>query len=77
MTFEDDVIRAGGYYYGCRDNGIEWPPPQQVMLDGVLWERVSMSTITDEQRANLTHVFRGAEYHPVGSSVPEKEKVDA
>lgn len=55
--------------------GLEWPPPERLWIDadgarpasddddpsGVL-HRQSVSKITDEQRADMTHVFRGAEY---------------
>lgn len=59
--------------------GLEWPPPEHVYLsaDSTIREaepdderqyvlrRVSMSQITDEQRAEMTHVVRGAEYEYV------------
>lgn len=57
--------------------GFEWPPPERIYMaeHGVLREalpededsyvmvRVRYSAITDEQRAKMTHVFRGAEYY--------------
>jgi hypothetical protein len=59
--------------------GLSWPPPERLYLgDGgaireatpddderYVLRRVSMSQFTDEQRASMTHVFRGAEYEYV------------
>jgi len=57
--------------------GLDWPPPERLFLgpagelrvarpsdplENVL-VRTSMSTISDEQRAGMRHVARGAEYH--------------
>ncbi len=57
---------------------IDWPPPEFIMFDdNVLREatkddprdeimrRVRHSQITDEQRAKMSHVCRGAEYQYV------------
>lgn len=60
----------------CKAVDFEWPPPEQIFLEagGELREatdgdnpafvlhRMSMSQITDAQRAGMTHVVRGAEY---------------
>lgn len=55
--------------------GLEWPPPERIYLDraGIreaqegddptaVMVQVSMSEITDDDRAGMTHVCRGAEY---------------
>ena len=62
--------------------GLSWPPPQFVVMDGSdirqatdkddranIFERVSMSQITDDQIRNMTHVARGAEYKYVEREV--------
>lgn len=67
MTFEDDFIQLE---FGegvmrraaCVKNNIEWPPPQTLNIYGIMFERVSMSQITDEERSNMSHVCRGALY---------------
>jgi hypothetical protein len=41
---------------------LDWPPPKTFTMAGVTWEMVSCSVITDEQRATMTHVYRGAAY---------------
>ena len=59
----------------CKELGLEWPPPERIVMDGkklreaadddpasdVLIRR-NFSAITDEQRASMTNVARGAEY---------------
>lgn len=55
--------------------GLTWPPPERLWLDGGglrianndddpdgILVRKSMSIITDEQRAEMTNVMRGALY---------------
>lgn len=55
--------------------GLEWPPPERLYMDSETvreatdqdapWEvmrQVRRSQITDELRAGMTHVCRGAEY---------------
>jgi len=59
----------------CKALGFEWPPPMRIYLDeGSIREavdednstfvlhQVSISQITDEERAGMSHVVRGAEY---------------
>ncbi len=60
----------------CKTLGFEWPPPERIYLgpEGVCREatdkdhptfvlhRMGMSQITDSERAEMTHVIRGAEY---------------
>ena len=63
MTFDDDCIRVAGQTYRCKDLGIEWPPPKLLRANnGQLLEQISCSELTDEERASMTHVCRGAEY---------------
>lgn len=69
MTFDDDFIRLvcpdGTLNVLCKAFQLDWPPPELVSYDGVIYERQRMSALTDEQRESLTHVIRGAEYLPV------------
>lgn len=78
MTFDDDRLLVqfpgGARWLACKLNGIEWPPSERLTLSGFTFKRVRMSTITDEQRADMTHVFRGAEYKPEPSSTFPSEK---
>jgi hypothetical protein len=60
----------------CKKVGIDWPPPIYLAFDDkgrltdalpvdgphLLFKRVNMSQITDEQIASMSHVCRGAEY---------------
>lgn len=66
MTFEDDFVRlnteAGTKDLNCLKNNIEWPPPEVLDVLGFRYVRVGYSQITDAQRAEMTHVCRGAEY---------------
>jgi hypothetical protein len=66
MTYDDDFIQVqfeGGIKrYKCTDFGIEWPPPDIIQVYGFEFKLERCSQITDEQRAEMTHVCRGAEY---------------
>lgn len=60
--------------------GITWPPPSFIEIDNhgelpnLLVKRVSCSEITDEQRAEMTHVARGALYEPCSyAELPHEE----
>ncbi len=79
MTFDDDHIRLvfpqGDRNIPCKVLGIEWPPPQFIVIGAQMFNRERCSQITDEQRANMTHVVRGAEYKPV--PMDEQEQQDA
>lgn len=69
-------LGVGTFNLRLRDVGLEWPPPERAIIDkdGTFREatdgdpsflvmvRITMSQITDEQRAEMTHVARGAEY---------------
>lgn len=66
MTFSDDEIRLqfeGGFLtVTCIDLGIDWPPPERLAVFGFDMHLHRCSAITDEQRALLHNVVRGAEY---------------
>ena len=66
MTFDDDFVvlnfDGGTKRIRCRDLGIDWPPPEKLTVAGFTLTRSRFSSITDEQRADMTHVCRGAEY---------------
>lgn len=68
MTFDDDFARVH-FDNGSRDLvlkslGVDWPPPEVLDIYGFKYRRSSMSDITDEARAKLDFVCRGAEYFP-------------
>lgn len=77
-TFPDDYVRiapAGtteGLTIRFVDAGIEWPPPEtfEFMFDTVYL--VSASRLTDEQRAGLTGVARGALYRFESELTPDE-----
>jgi hypothetical protein len=56
------------YTIQCRDIDFAWPPPDKFSLEGRLFERVTMSAISDDERAKMTHVCRGAEYRDIGAA---------
>ena len=67
MTFDDDFIQlvvdgVGVVRFPCAPAGIAWPPPDLNMLNDMMYRQVRRSAITDEQRAELTMIARGAEY---------------
>jgi len=76
MTYEDDYCQFDFGELGikritCKDVGVDWPPPTCIsvqIMDGkklmrtIDFECINHSQITDEQRAGMTHVCRGAEY---------------
>jgi hypothetical protein len=66
MTYDDDfvVLRFdhGTVRQPCAALGLSWPPPERIDAFGILMRRERHSSITDEQRAAMTHVCRGAEY---------------
>jgi hypothetical protein len=68
MTYDDDFLQlefAGGTRrVACRTLGVDWPPPERITVMGFEMVRDSFSQITDEQRAGLTMLMRGARYIP-------------
>ncbi len=79
MTFDDDYIQlqlaTGPMRVSCKHLGIDWPPPEFIEISGgpystPKFKRLRYSAITDEQRAGLTHVCRGAEYAHDGADGP-------
>jgi hypothetical protein len=70
MTFDDDFIRlpmmVGDVNIPAVRLGVEWPPPDELIINGLIYRQIRCSEITDEQRAGMTHVARGAEYEYVG-----------
>lgn len=84
MTFEDDFLLfqlpAGPRRLLCVDMGIAWPPPLTIRLRGfeppyrdIDFRLLTMSTMTDQERANLSTICRGAQYvlasAPVGATL--------
>lgn len=81
MTFDDDFILAGSIRTSLKSLGMEWPPPPFICVNNhgampdLYLRRVSMSEITDEQRAEMTHVARGAKYVACSpADLPQKEE---
>lgn len=72
MTFADDFLQletpSGVRRVPLSQLGMDWPPPELVIINEVRYERDSFSSITDEQREQMTHVCRGARYVPVLNS---------
>jgi hypothetical protein len=66
MTFDDDHIvlesAAGFQRTTLKAQGLTWPPPERIANAAGVWVRQSYSTITDEERAAMSHVARGALY---------------
>ena len=73
MTYDDDLVvfrtPRGDKRVPLVAMGMQWPPPQFICVgvpdgDAVTYEQASCSSITDEQRAGMTHVIRAALYLP-------------
>lgn len=69
MTYDDDLailtFEHGTLRPSVKSLGLSWPPPEKIEAFGIPMERVRMSQLTDEQRADMTHVLRAAEYKPI------------
>jgi hypothetical protein len=82
MTYDDDFVRLPTLVAGDVDIqlvrlDLEWPPPERLVFSGLVYARESYSEITDEQRAEMTHVVRGAQYVYVGLDPDYKGDGDA
>ena len=79
MTFDDDFAQL--HMQGSIKRiplgrmGLTWPPPERISLRGMVFDRVGYSQITDEERAKMTHVARGAEYR-FNKELSEKQPTD-
>jgi hypothetical protein len=80
MTFDDDFIRIGMLNPTLKSLGLTWPPPPFIQINNHgelpdrVFKRVSCSEITDEQRAKMTHVARGAAYEECSfADLPNEE----
>lgn len=66
MTFDDDFLQfefdGGIKRFTCQSLAVSWPPPETIDFQGFEMTLVGLSTITDQQRATMTHVCRGAVY---------------
>lgn len=66
MTFHDDCIAlflAGQKrWIKCHHLEIAWPPPERLSVMGAEYRRVSMSSLSDEERADKPQLIRVAEY---------------
>lgn len=74
MTFDDDMFVCGGMRATLKSLGLTWPPPEFIIvknrgeLPDTYLRRVSYSAITDKQRADMSHVCRGAQYELCAAS---------
>lgn len=68
MTFDDDFAQfefdGGTKRVRMKDIKVEWPGPELVEIHGFRMRRVQHSQISDEARAKMTHIARGALYRP-------------
>jgi hypothetical protein len=68
-------MSIGTFTFPCKEVGLTWPPPERLFVEGPKLReandedpqgevliRDGISEITDEQREQMTHVVRGAEY---------------
>lgn len=73
MNWADDFLifqlPAGQKRVLLKELGLQWPPPRTLRLRGfepphtdVDFRLLTMSSITDAERANMTHICRGAQY---------------
>ena len=51
----------------CSTAKLSWPPPKTISVEGFDMTRQRFSQITDLQRAEMSHVVRGAIYRPINS----------
>lgn len=74
MKHAHDFIRVeaadGSVSQVLLPDGFDWPPPEHLECETssgqrIFVRRISMSEITDEQIATITHVARGALYREV------------
>lgn len=73
MTFDDDMaflqFDGGLKRVPLKSLGLSWPPPENINIGGFQMTRSRMSDLTDEQRAEMTHVCRCAEYLPSEATI--------
>lgn len=66
MVFDDDFLQlefdGATKRVLAKPLGLDWPPPERIDFMGFELVRVSHSQITDEQRAEMDFVCRGARY---------------
>ena len=76
MTFDDDMLQlefdGGTRNITCKKAGVEWPPPDQLYIYGFNMRLKQLSSLTDEQRAGMTNILRGARYVPSNQSKEDK-----
>lgn len=73
MTFDDDMLAlefdGGRKLVPLKKLGLEWPPPDKIEVAGFPMKQTRRSQLTDEQRQDMTHVCRCAEYRPLESKL--------
>ncbi|MCP1375358.1 hypothetical protein [Dyella lutea] len=67
MTFDDDFLQinfqGGTRRVLCKSIGVDWPPPEKLSFQGFALERVRFSQVSDDDRAGMEFLMRGAEYN--------------
>lgn len=75
MTFDNDFLQlefdGGTKRVTCKGAGVDWPPPERINVMGIPMRRKSFSQLTDEQRAGMDFLMRGARYVPDDTSKPD------
>lgn len=65
-TLDDDFIQlqrqVDTLNVPCSQIGVEWPPPPLMVFAGMVYQRVSLSALTDEESQAMPNVARGALY---------------
>jgi hypothetical protein len=93
MTFDDDYIQyavdGNVRRHPCKLVRLDWPPAETLNMRFLTWDgndahdityslkRLRFSSITDDERAQMTHVCRGAEYEVVSTEerpIPKAEE---
>lgn len=66
MTFDDDMLRfvldGGTRAVSCKAAGLDWPPPDTLVVWDFKFTLHRRSELSDEDRAGMPYVIRGAEY---------------
>lgn len=60
LQFEIDGEIVGRI--ACIEAAVPWPPPEYVVVNGVMFRRIQFSTVTDELAKTCQNVSRGALY---------------
>lgn len=83
MTFDDDFVQIGGVRASLKSLGLDWPPPAFMRINNhgerpdLFVKRLRLSEISDDDRMQMTHVCRGAQYEVCSpADLPHDEPVE-